>query len=67
MSVLSSCKLHLIESFDEAQAFMDWFGNHKTEGYEFFLLAIGMSVALVLAGPGRLSLDARLSRQRHDA
>jgi len=47
--------------------FMDWFGNHKTEGYEFFLLAIGMSVALVLAGPGRLSLDARLSRQRHDA
>jgi len=31
VSVLSSCKLHLIESFDEAQAFMDWFGNFDAE------------------------------------
>ncbi|MBS1604540.1 MAG: DoxX family protein [Bacteroidetes bacterium] len=45
--------------------FMDWFGTQHTEGYEYFLLTIGMSVALVLAGPGRLSLDARLSQQRN--
>jgi putative oxidoreductase len=40
--------------------FMDWFGVQKTEGYEFFLLAIGMAMALFAAGVGRFSLDAQL-------
>lgn len=47
-----------------AYFFMDWFGVQKSEGSEYFLLAIGMSVALAIAGPGRLSLDAWL-RHRH--
>ena len=38
--------------------FMNWFGNQPTEGMEFFLLAIGMSLSLVYSGAGRWSVDA---------
>jgi putative oxidoreductase len=37
--------------------FMNWFGNQKSEGMEFFLLAIGMSASLVYSGAGRFSVD----------
>lgn len=43
--------------------FMNWFGNQKTEGSEFFLLAIGMSVSLVISGAGRHSVDSRISEK----
>ena len=44
--------------------FMNWFGNQAGEGYEFHLLVIGMALALIAAGAGRLSLDGRLARAR---
>lgn len=37
--------------------FMNWFGNQSGEGYEYFLLWLGMSVALIFSGGGRYSLD----------
>lgn len=37
--------------------FMNWFGNQKGEGYEYFLFLIGLSAALLLNGSGKLSLD----------
>jgi putative oxidoreductase len=37
--------------------FMNWFGNQKGEGYEYFLLAIGMAISLVISGGGRYALD----------
>jgi putative oxidoreductase len=40
--------------------FMNWFGNQKGEGYEYFLLLIGLSAALLLNGSGRLSADRLL-------
>jgi len=40
--------------------FMDWFGSQHTEGMEFFLLAIGIAVALVLTGGGRYALGRLL-------
>lgn len=40
--------------------FMNWFGNQKGEGYEYTLLVIGMSVALMIAGGGKWSLDRAL-------
>jgi putative oxidoreductase len=43
--------------------FMNWFGSQKEEGYEFFLLAIGMSISLVVSGGGRLSIDKLLGRE----
>ena len=37
--------------------FMNWFGNQGGEGYEFFLLWIGMAAALVINGGGKYSVD----------
>ena len=37
--------------------FMNWFGNQAGEGFEFHLLAIGMAVALMIAGGGKWSVD----------
>ena len=41
--------------------FMNWFGTQKTEGFEFFLLAVGMAASLVISGSGKYSVDALLS------
>ena len=40
--------------------FMNWFGNQAGEGYEYFLLWIGMALALLLNGAGKYSLDRQL-------
>ncbi|NJM25492.1 MAG: DoxX family protein [Bacteroidia bacterium] len=45
-------KVHLGNWF-----FMNWFNNHAGEGYEFFILWVGIAVALVILGGGRYSLD----------
>jgi len=37
--------------------FMNWDGKKAGEGYEFHLLAIGISVALVISGGGKWSVD----------
>ncbi|HYH15165.1 MAG TPA: DoxX family protein [Flavisolibacter sp.] len=41
--------------------FMNWFGNQKVEGYEYFLLVIGMALSLVFSGAGRFSVDRQLT------
>lgn len=41
--------------------FMNWAGNQKGEGFEFHLLAIGMALALIIAGGGKLSADKALA------
>jgi putative oxidoreductase len=40
--------------------FMNWTGAQAGEGIEYHLLVIGMSVALILAGGGRFSIDCKL-------
>ena len=40
--------------------FMNWFGNQKGEGFEYHLLVIGICLALVVVGAGRLSVDRAL-------
>lgn len=42
--------------------FMNWFGQQQGEGFEYHLLVIGMSAALVLTGGGAWSLDRILAR-----
>ncbi len=37
--------------------FMNWFGKQAGEGFEYHILVIGMSVALMVAGAGRWSVD----------
>lgn len=38
--------------------FMNWFGNQTGEGYEFFLLMIGLGISIILQGGGAYSLDS---------
>jgi putative oxidoreductase len=42
--------------------FMNWAGNQKGEGLEFFVLAIGVAVSLIALGGGKWSVDSWLSR-----
>jgi putative oxidoreductase len=37
--------------------FMNWSGTQKGEGIEYFLLFIGMTIALIISGGGRWSVD----------
>lgn len=41
--------------------FMNWFGNQAGEGFEYHLLAVGMAVALMIAGGGRWAVDRFIS------
>ncbi|MBF9254267.1 DoxX family protein [Pontibacter sp. 172403-2] len=47
--------------------FMNWGGNQPGEGYEYHLLVIGMAWALVVGGPGRLSIDSNLNDRNRTA
>ena len=40
--------------------FMNWFGNQKGEGYEYHLLVIGLSLATLVNGSGKFSVDGFL-------
>lgn len=43
--------------------FMNWFGKQQGEGYEYHLLVIGISLALLVTGAGKWSTD-RLIAER---
>ncbi len=43
--------------------FMNWTGTQKGEGFEYHLLAIGIAIALILRGGGKLSADGAIARQ----
>lgn len=49
---------HLANGF-----FMNWGGNQAGEGFEYHLLALGMSLAIMVGGSGALSLDRLLARK----
>ena len=42
--------------------FMNWGGQQRGEGYEFFILAVGIAVALVVRGSGAWSVDRLITR-----
>jgi len=43
--------------------FMNWGGNQGGEGFEYHLLALAISMALMISGGGRFSLDGLLHRR----
>lgn len=43
--------------------FMNWFGNQKGEGFEFFILVIGLALAVMIGGGGKYALDNLISRK----
>jgi putative oxidoreductase len=44
--------------------FMNWFGNQKGEGLEYFLLWIAMAVSLIVTGGGRFSVDRAIVNRK---
>lgn len=51
-------KVHLPSGF-----FMNWMGNQKGEGFEYHLLLIGIALALLITGGGKLSIDRLINRE----
>jgi putative oxidoreductase len=43
--------------------FMNWTGQQKGEGFEFHLLAMAISVAVLIGGGGAFSVDRALARR----
>ncbi len=37
--------------------FMNWFGNQSGEGFEYHLLALGLSLVVLIKGGGKWSID----------
>jgi putative oxidoreductase len=56
--VVAAFKVHLANGF-----FMNWMGNQKGEGIEYFILALTLALALVLKGGGKWSLDSVIARK----
>jgi putative oxidoreductase len=42
--------------------FLNWFGNQKGEGLEYFLLILTLLIASLIEGGGRASVDGWLTR-----
>jgi putative oxidoreductase len=45
--------------------FMNWTGQQKGEGFEFHLLVIALTLALMIRGAGAFSLDRAISGSMH--
>jgi len=43
--------------------FMNWMGNQKGEGMEFFILVLGLALALAIGGSGKFSFDNLISKK----
>src|SRR5712691_10854512 len=43
--------------------FMNWLGKQPGEGFEYHLLVIGMSLALLIAGGGKWSVDRAIAKK----
>lgn len=43
--------------------FMNWLGNQQGEGFEYFVLAIGLALAVMVQGSGAWSVDRVLSAE----
>jgi putative oxidoreductase len=43
--------------------FMNWSGQQKGEGIEFFILTIGIAIAVMIRGSGAMSVDRALAQK----
>lgn len=41
--------------------FMNWFGRQAGEGFEYHLVVLAISIAIMIAGSGRLSVDREIA------
>ena len=52
-------KIHLANGF-----FMNWNGNQKGEGIEYFLLLLALALIVLIGGGGKASVDAAITKKR---
>ena len=50
----------LVTSHVQNGFFMNWFGNQKGEGLEYFIILLGLALTLIITGGGKASADAAL-------
>ncbi|HVI48094.1 MAG TPA: DoxX family protein [Chitinophaga sp.] len=55
--MLVAINMHAANGF-----FMNWYGAQKGEGFEYHLLVLGITLALIIKGAGRWSVDRQLSK-----
>jgi putative oxidoreductase len=55
---VAAAMVHLPHGF-----FMNWTGQQKGEGIEYFILAVAISVGLVLHGAGKWSVDSLIAKR----
>lgn len=55
--MLGAIQVHWAQGF-----FMNWFGQQQGEGFEYHLLVIAMSLALLVVGGGKWSLDGLIAK-----
>ena len=55
--IVATLLVHLPNGF-----FMNWGGKQKGEGFEYHLLAMGIGVALMIAGGGKWSVDRAIAK-----
>ncbi len=46
-----------------AQKLLGWFGKQPGEGFEYHLLVLAMSVALLITGSGKWSVDRAIAKK----
>jgi putative oxidoreductase len=56
--VVAIFMVHLPNGF-----FMNWFGKQQGEGFEYHLLVIAITIALMIRGGGRWSIDGLLAKR----
>lgn len=56
--MVAALKIHVANGF-----FMNWSGQQKGEGIEFFILVLGIGLALIVKGGGALSLDRAFCKE----
>ena len=44
---------------------MNWFGKQQGEGNEYHLLVVGLSLALLVTGAGKWSVDKVIAGRMH--
>jgi putative oxidoreductase len=56
--VVAVFMLHLKNGF-----FMNWFGNQKGEGIEYHILVVAITLALMIRGGGKWSVDGMIAKK----
>lgn len=57
--VVAVFMLHLQNGF-----FMNWFGKQQGEGFEYHILVVAITIALMINGGGRWSLDSAIAGKK---